>query len=274
MEKEVLPWFPMSIEKFFLNSSTPYVVDYDDAVYHRYDQHRNPLIRLVLSRKIRRIMAFSSLVVAGNKYIYDYVLRSGTTRVEILPTVVNIQNYSIKQDINHFPFRVGWIGSPSTSRHINIASEALNKFCKIKYAEFVAIGALEQDLTKIPGQLIPWNEQTQNRELTLFDVGIMPLPDTPWERGKCGFKLIQYMACGLPVIASPVGVNRNIVEHGVNGFLAGNEKEWIEYLEILKDDTALRSVMGASGREKIEKKYSLEVVAPKLVSILKKAAEV
>ena len=99
-------------------------------------------------------MAFSSVVVAGNKYIYDYVIRSGITRVEILPTVVNIQNYAIKQDINHFPFRVGWIGSPSTSRHINIASEALNKFCKIKYAEFVAIGALEQDLTKIPGQLI------------------------------------------------------------------------------------------------------------------------
>jgi hypothetical protein len=101
----------------------------------------------------------------------------------------------------------------------------------------------------------------------------MPLPDTPWERGKCGFKLIQYMAAGLPVIASPVGVNSEIVEHGVNGFLARDTKEWIKYFEVLKGHPDLGREMGARGRKKVEEKYSLDVIAPRLISIFKEAVQ-
>jgi hypothetical protein len=105
-----------------------------------------------------------------------------------------------------------------------------------------------------------------------MDIGIMPLTDTPWARGKCGYKLIQYMACGLPVVASPVGVNADIVEHGVNGFLASTETEWRSALGTLLSDANLRHRMGMAGRQKIERDYSLQVWAPKVAGMLHDAA--
>jgi glycosyltransferase involved in cell wall biosynthesis len=272
MEKEAFPWIPAFFETALYKTSVPYVIDYDDAVFHRYDQHPNPIIRGLLSRRIERIMAHSSMVVAGNRYIADYTQKAGVLKVEILPTVVDVSKYPVKANFDSPSFIIGWIGSPSTSRHIKFVSEALTNFCQQENIEFKAIGALQDDLEKIPGKVIPWNNETEKEDLTRFDVGIMPLPDTPWERGKCGFKLIQYMAAGLPVIASPVGVNSKIVEHGVNGFLANNAEEWIEYLGILRDDPELRRTMGTLGREKVERDYSLDVVGPKLAFILKEAA--
>lgn len=273
MEKEALPWIPQFIEKLLSKTSVPYVIDYDDAVFHRYDQHPNLLVRGFLSNKISKIMSRSSVVVSGNRYIADYAHKAGTKKVEIIPTVVDISKYSVKEAFDSTSFKIGWVGSPITSRHISIAAKALRKFCRNKNVEFRAMGALQSDLDEIPGKLIPWNAETETDELTRFDVGIMPLPDTPWERGKCGFKIIQYMAAGLPVIASPVGVNSEIVDHGISGFLASNTKEWVKYLGILKSDPELRRTMGVAGRGIVEEKYSLEMVAPKLVSILKEAAE-
>ena len=117
-----------------------------------------------------------------------------------------------------------------------------------------------------------WDEATETGEIGKFDVGIMPLPDNPWERGKCGFKLIQYMACGKPVVASPVGVNREIVVDGVNGFLASSHDEWVRALERLKSDPELRRTMGANGRRMVEEKYCLQVTAPRLHRLLLEAA--
>ena len=273
MEKEVFPWIPASIEKFLLKSSIPCIIDYDDAVYHRYDQHRNPLIREALSKKIEKLMAFSTVVIVGNQYIAEYAREVGAKQVEILPTVVDTDIYTQKNYKVNENFTIGWIGSPTTSRHVNVAAPALNQLCQNSDVQFSVIGALEQDMAEIPVQLIPWKEETEVQELNRFDVGIMPLPDTPWERGKCGLKLIQYMAAGLPVIASPVGVNSEIVDHGISGFLASSTKEWVKYLGILKGDPELRRTMGVAGRGIVEEKYSLEKVAPKLVSILKEAAE-
>jgi glycosyltransferase involved in cell wall biosynthesis len=117
-----------------------------------------------------------------------------------------------------------------------------------------------------------WDEATETAEIGNFDVGIMPLPDNPWERGKCGFKLIQYMACGKPVVASPVGVNREIVVEGVNGFLASTQKEWVDALLRLKENPALRRTMGERGRRMVEERYCLQVTAPRLQRILLDAA--
>jgi len=273
MEKEALPWIPASIEKLLCKRSIPNVIDYDDAVYHRYDQHRNPLIRFALSKKIEKLMSFSTVVIVGNKYIAEYAMEAGAKQVEILPTVVDADIYVQKNCKGNKNFTIGWIGSPTTSRYLNVATPALNQLCQNTDVQFSAIGALEKDMVEIPVQLIPWQEKTEVHELNRFDVGIMPLPDTPWERGKCGFKLIQYMAAGLPVIASPVGVNSEIVDHGITGFLASSTEEWVKYLRILKDDSELRRTMGVAGRRIVEKKYSLEIVSPKLVSILKEAVK-
>ena len=274
MEKEALPWIPAFFETALYKKSLPYVIDYDDAVFHRYDQHSNPLIRGSLSKKIDKIMARSKVVVAGNQYIADYAQKAVAPRVEVLPTVVDLSNYKVKETFNSLPFTIGWIGSPITSRYISIAGEALNNFCQQEDVEFRAMGALWRDLDEIPGKLISWNAETETEELTRFDVGIMPLPDTPWERGKCGFKLIQYMASGIPVIASPVGINSEIVDHGLNGYLAASTEEWIEYLKMLKENPDLCRKMGAAGRQKVERDYSLQETAPRLVELLKEAAEV
>ena len=273
VEKEALPWIPAFLELILYKNSVPYVLDYDDAVFHRYDQHKNPMVRGLLFKKIERIMARSSVVVAGNRYIADYAQKAEVTRVEIFPTVVDLSKYRVKETFDSSFFRIGWIGSPSTSKHMSIAAGALTNVCKNENVEFRAMGALQRDLDEIPGKLVPWNAETEKEELTYFDVGIMPLPDTPWERGKCGFKLIQYMASGLPVIASPVGANCEIVDHGVNGFLARDTKEWIEYFYILRRDPDLRLRMGTLGRKKVEEKYSLDVIAPRLISIFQKAAQ-
>ena len=273
VEKEALPWVPSFLEKLLYINSIPYVIDYDDAVYHRYDQHCNPLVRAALSKKIEKLMAFSTVVIAGNQYIAEYARETGVKQFEILPTVVDTYVYTQKQSEPNENFNIGWIGSPSTSRHLHVAVPALNQLCKKSDVQFSAIGALGKDLVEIPGQLISWSEETEVEELNRFDVGIMPLPDTPWERGKCGFKLIQYMACGLPVIASPVGVNKEIVEHGVNGFLARDTEEWIQYLETLKENSDLCHKMGTAGRKKVESEYSLHKMAPKLVDLMKRVAE-
>ena len=273
MEKEALPWVPASIEKLLCKASVPYVVDYDDAIFHRYDQHGNFAIRAAFSNKISQIMARSTTVIAGNQYIADYAERNGANRIEILPTVIDTDSYKTKAFLKNDSFTIGWIGSPSTSSHIDVAAPALNQLCQNSDVKFVAIGTLERDVAGIQCQLIPWKQKTEVQDLNRFDVGIMPLPDTPWERGKCGFKLIQYMACGLPVIASPVGVNKEIVEHGVNGFLARDTEEWIQYLETLKENSDLCHKMGTAGRKKVESKYSLKKTAPKLTKLLKEAAK-
>ena len=136
----------------------------------------------------------------------------------------------------------------------------------------ILIGAGENPFSGLMATIRDWDEATETAGIGNFDVGIMPLPDNPWERGKCGFKLIQYMACGKPVVASPVGVNREIVVEGVNGFLASTQKEWVDALLRLKEDPDLRRTMGEKGRRMVEEEYCLQVTAPRLHRILLNAA--
>ena len=133
----------------------------------------------------------------------------------------------------------------------------------------VVIGGKAPCIKNVDVIELPWNEDDEVNEINNFDIGVMPLPDSPWERGKCGFKLIQYMACGLPVIASPIGVNSEIVEHGVNGFLVETVEEWESSLRTLMGDPELRHRMGQAGRVKIERQYSLQVTCPVITSVIK-----
>jgi glycosyltransferase involved in cell wall biosynthesis len=119
---------------------------------------------------------------------------------------------------------------------------------------------------------IAWSEQTEVQSIANFDIGIMPLLDEPFARGKCGYKLIQYMACGLPVVASPVGVNSQIVEHGVNGFLADTPEQWEHALQTLLTDASLRQRMGQAGRAKVEREFCIQVTGPRLAALLVAAA--
>jgi glycosyltransferase involved in cell wall biosynthesis len=122
-------------------------------------------------------------------------------------------------------------------------------------------------------EILPWTEDSEVSLIQSMDIGLMPLPETPWTRGKCAYKLIQYMACGLPVVASPVGVNCEVVEHGVNGFLAATNEEWRSAVETLMSDADLRRRMGNAGRKKVEESYSLQVWGPRVAQMLRRVAD-
>jgi glycosyltransferase involved in cell wall biosynthesis len=272
VEKEFLPWFPFEIESFFRPSKIPYVVDYDDAVFHRYDAHPNPLVRRFLGHKIDHVMGNASLVIAGNDYIAERADKSGALRIEILPSVVDVSRYTVRQPDDNMVFKIGWIGAPVTAKYLEIVHEALFKLKQETPIQLVLVGAGKTPpFPDIPTELISWNEELELAVNQRFDVGIMPLIDDLFERGKCGYKLIQYMAGGIPVIASPVGVNQKIVEPGVNGYLANSLSEWLTSLRKLRDNPKMRIEMGNAGRQKAESLYNLQVTAPKLLELLKSA---
>ena len=275
IEKELFPYCPAWIEALLDKAGCSYVVDYDDALFHQYDMHRKWAIRSLYGRKISSVMRHASMVVAGNQYLAEYAQKAGAKQVEILPTVVDLRRYpsSALAGPRERIFTVGWIGSPSTSKYLTSIASALREVCSGGAGRLLLIGSGPVDLPSVDVECVPWSEALEVDLIRRCDVGIMPLLDTPWEWGKCGLKLIQYMACGLPVVASPVGVNRSLVDHGVDGFLATDDVEWKYALSRLKNDEALRSAMGRAGRAKVEQKYSLQVAAPVLANLLASVQE-
>lgn len=275
IEKEFLPYFPAIFESWLHWLSVPYVVDFDDALFHQYDQHKNPFVRRLLSSKISNVIQSAQLVIVGNRYLADYAQQSGAKHVVNIPTVVDLERYSPKvaeRQPDSF-FIIGWIGSPATAKYLQAIAPALAEICKGNNCRVRLIGSGPVNLPGVPVEVLQWNEATEVSEMKLFDVGIMPLPDEPWARGKCGLKLIQYMACSLPVVASPVGVNCEIVDNGINGFLANTHDEWLTAFHVLMNDDDLRKKMGQVGRLKAEESYSLQVTGPRLAQLLTSVAD-
>lgn len=270
LQQEAFPWVPGWFEKICLKAKVPIVTDYDDAFFHRYDLHNMHFIRKFLGNKIDTIMNFSDVVTAGNEYLAERSRKNKTRSVEMIPSVIDITKYSIKDYEKKTKFIIGWLGSPATVKYLSYIKEQLKEFCKDGNSELNLVGANKVDFEGFTINLIKWTQETEVNEIHKFDIGIMPLPDTPWERGKCGFKLIQYMACGIPVIASPVGVNSEIVEHGINGYLAKKPEDWIHYFNILKNNSELRQKMGLAGRELVEKKFTYQATAPKLIEVFER----
>ena len=271
IEYEAFPWVPAWMELILLSSRVPFVLDYDDAIFHRYDRHSSGLVRSFLGRKIDRVMSQATLVVAGNEYLASRAREAGARRVEILPTVIDLEKYPLNGANRSEMFTIGWIGTPKTVHYLNEIREALQVVCKERTARLVTIGATGFSLPDVPGENKPWSDATEVQEIQKFDVGVMPLVDGPWERGKCGHKLIQYMGCGKPVVASPVGVNSSIVDEGKTGLLASTTEEWVKALNALKQDEGLRLEMGRKGRAKVESRYSLQVTAPLMAALLNEA---
>jgi glycosyltransferase involved in cell wall biosynthesis len=266
---EIFPHIPAFVERLLRFLGVIYIVDYDDAFYHNYDKNPHWLIRMLLCKKIDVVMRSSSLVIVGNDYLYGRAQSSGANLIELIPTVVDLNRYPAVQSTNNKPMVIGWIGSPSTSKYLLTISSIYKSLLSEFDVRFVAVGAKQETLKGLPIEVLPWSEETEFQLIQSFDIGIMPLTDSPWERGKCGFKLIQYMACGLPVVASPIGVNNQIVENGINGFLANDAREWLESLRKLLKDENLRTNMGEKGRDIVEKNYSLQVQSTRLRKIIK-----
>jgi glycosyltransferase involved in cell wall biosynthesis len=273
IQMEIFPYVPAFAERLLRFLGVVYIVDYDDAIYHNYDKNPHWLIRALLGKKIDVIMRFSKMVIVGNEYLYGKAQSSGANRIELIPTVVNLNRYTAVQSTNNKPMVIGWIGSPSTSKYLLTISSIYKSLLSEFDVRFVAVGGNQETLKGLPIEVLPWSEETEVQLIKSFDIGIMPLTDSPWERGKCGYKLIQYMACGLPVVASPVGINKQIVENARNGLLAKEPYEWEQALRKLLNDKNLRQSMGKNGRERVEKIYSLQVQSVKLAKIIREHAE-
>jgi glycosyltransferase involved in cell wall biosynthesis len=268
IEKELLPYVPEWLERILIRN-IPYAVDYDDAQFHTYDYYGSKLTKILLSHKIDRVMANARLVVAGNAYIASRAKKAGAKKIEIIPTVIDLERYSIKSDTRNRNFNIGWIGSPSTSIYLKSIQSVFEDLARQQDCSFTLVGPGNLTLGDLDLNIKNWREQSEVEDIKSFDVGIMPLDSTPWEEGKCGIKLIQYMACALPVIGTPIGVNQEIIVHGVNGFQANTLAEWTEYLSKLANDPRLCVQMGVEGRAMVESKYCLQVTAPKLAQLLR-----
>ena len=270
IEKELLPYVPARAERLLL-AGTPYVLDYDDATFHTYDRHASSIVRRAMGDKVARLMRGAALVVAGNDYLAGYAERAGARRVAVLPSVVDLGAYGPVHPEPPLPFTVGWIGSPGSERLLETVRGPLEEIAADRDTRLVLVGASPAALAGVSHETWAWTQDTEVASIQSFHVGIMPLSDTPWERGKCGYKLIQCMGAGRSVVASPVGVNREIVTPET-GFLAATPDEWVGALRALHGAPARRAAMGRAGRARVAAEYSLATAAPKLANLLRSAA--
>lgn len=251
VEKELFPWLPWFLERGGWPSQLPVVVDFDDAIHANYAGHR------WLEGKIASVMAQADIVVAGNSLLARYAREvAGATRVEIIPTTVRCERYRPRGP-GPGRLRAGWIGTPMTQKFIMDILPQLDALAVDPGLELVLVGARpnRQTLARPWIRCLAWSPEVEEDLGAQFDVGLMPLRDDEFERGKCGFKLLQYGACGLPVVASAVGANVEIVVEGVTGSLVRRDGDWASQLRALAAEPELRSRWGTAGRRRVEEHY-------------------
>ncbi len=270
IEKELFPYLPSYAEWLISKLGKGYVVDFDDAVFHNYDNHKARLIRSWMGDKIDQVMRNANLVWVGNLYLQERAEKAGALDIRYLPTVITGSRY-VKNKI-HFPqpemITIGWIGSPTTVKYLRGIVPMLEQLNKRFPIELLVVNGPKG--VEFSGKMrqIVWTEENEVEAILQMDIGIMPLPDDKWERGKCAYKLIQYMACGLPVVASPVGMNNQVVIHGENGYLANTDEEWIDALSDLIQHPEKRKAMGDRGRTLVHADFTIENNFPKMVSLI------
>lgn len=264
---ELFPYLPAVFERLAFWAGKPVIYDFDDAFFLNYEGYR------LLSGKLEPLFSGAKVCTCGNDYLRQYASRFNRDAI-VIPTVVDTDVYLPLSVRPQRPVTIGWIGSPSTWRYVQPLLPLLEQLARDRDVRVAIVGAGAdiEARTSAGIDFIEWSETNEVHDIQAMDIGIMPLPDEPWARGKSGYKLIQYMACGLPVAASPVGVNSEIVLEGQTGFLAADDQGWARALQLLVDDQSLRAAMGASGRRRAATGYSLAVHAPRVVELFQRCA--
>jgi len=280
IEKELFPYLPALCERVLRYTGVKYIVDYDDAVFHNYDSSNNWLVRLFLSKKIDAVMKSAGTVIVGNNYLCNRAINAGAKEIQILPTVIDASRYSIKAKASSCDtLIIGWIGSPYTQKYLLAIADDMRALSKKIDITLRFVGANEHLLPGFHGvkvEIIPWSEETEVANIQSFDIGIMPLPDEKFEHGKCGYKLIQYMACGIPVIASNIGVNKDIVVGSQCGLLVDATFQETDSCETVSWDKAVLAMVSDAEQyqrfsrnalEAVESVYSMQVQQQKLLTV-------
>ncbi len=269
---DLLPFLPGWLERMLLQ--IPFLYDCDDAFFLKYRSGRLRLLHHLLGAKADRLMAAAVAVTAGSTGLATYARRFNST-VAVLPSVVDTDQFrpSVLSQVEDSskPFTVGWIGSPSTAPYLQLLVEPLQQLALERPLRLLVVGGPAPAVAGVEVIEQRWSLEQEVPLIQQFDVGVMPLPDTPWARGKCAYKLIQCMACGIPVVASPVGANVETVPKEC-GLLADSPGEWLAAFQCLAADADLRQRMGRTARGWVEERYSLHSVLPMLVDVIQSAA--
>ena len=250
---ELFPLLPGPLESFLLRK--PYLYDFDDAFYLKYRSERFRALQPVLGEKFNAVLGKARAVTAGNSTLAQYA-EQHNSNVRLLPTVVDTNRYFVRPRPRGADFVVGWVGSPSTAPYLQELAAPLSRLGTEGPVRLVVVGGQAPQVDNVEVEQLAWSEADEVELIQRFDVGVMPLVDDDWARGKCAFKLIQYMACGIPVIASPVGANVPVVGNDA-GLLASTSDEWLSALRALRDTPEMAAGMGLTGRRRIEDRYSL-----------------
>ena len=266
IDRELFDDETSTMESRFRRVSRTLVLDVDDAVFLRYP------------KKFEQLARMSDLVIAGNRFLKERIVPMNPNIV-IIPTCIDTESYRVRDATSkrEGPVVVGWMGTTSNIEFLRMVAPALQELAtrcefELRLIAPVATPLKSIDLSGVNLNFVPWNGNSEIEQLSAFDIGIMPLDsDSEWTIYKCGLKLLQYMAIGIPAVASPVGVNAEIVDHGRNGFLASNIDDWNDILYRLIQEPELRDSTGAEGRRTVEQRYSIQAHLPRLIRSLQSA---
>ena len=271
---EAFPFGPPFFEWIFYSMKKPIIFDFEDAIYLSFSDGAGRFRRLKFPQKFYPNLTMSSHIMVCNNYLKDKF--SGyNSNITVIPTSIDTDKFKVRniKDSNN-NLLIGWIGSHTTLICLNQIIPVLQKLSQRYEFSLKIVGGGRE--FKIPGVRIineRWTLEKDVENYQSLDIGVYPLPDNEWARAKTPFKTIQYMSVGVPTVVSNVGGNREIIQDGINGFLASAEKEWIEKLILLIENPKLRKKIGMEGRKTVEEKYSIKVNAPKYLKVLWKVYE-
>ena len=267
-----IPWPAM--EKMLVQGRNKAVFDFDDALHIG---HRDTgttkyswAYRLRYGPRVNEMLRRSVHVIAGNRTLAEHAQRFNS-HVSIIPTVIDLEQYAYQPPREHADtLTIGWVGSRSTSPYLLEIERALRRLSEAQPGKirFRIYGHPQRKLNLSNFESLPFSLTGEMENLQSIDIGLMPMPDNDWTRGKCAFKAIQYMAAGIPTVCSPVGMAAEVVQHNVNGLLARTPEEWFEALNRLVLDWQLRRRLAEQGRKSVETRYSLQTWGPRFVSLM------
>ena len=274
--REAFPFGPPLLERLLARRAGRVIFDFDDAIYVPSTAYRNALDRLRDFTKPAWLARRADAVVPGSRHLAEFARRAGADpeRIAILPTVVDTDVF-FPDPARRDPDRltIGWIGTPRGTSYLHALRAAMAQVAaECPAARFVFVGAEPFACPGVSVQFPSWQLEREVADLQSFDIGLMPLADDEEARGKCGFKIIEYMAVGAAVVCSPVGANADIVSDGVTGFFADTPESWSNALLRLARDAELRTRMGHEGRRVAQCRFSLAATAPRLLSVIRAAA--